>query len=70
MYIHALDKPSITVSPLCFPRFLPLEDESNKRILETSCNDTFYAIHAHRSANGRMSLPDNDNDLTRAKLST
>jgi len=30
----------------------------------------FNGIYAHRSANGRMSLPDNDNDLTRAKLST
>ena len=30
----------------------------------------FNAIHAHRSAKGRMSLADNDNDLTRAKLST
>ena len=28
MYIHALDKPSTTVSPLRVPRFLPLEDES------------------------------------------
>lgn len=30
MNIHALDKPSITVSPLCVSRFLPLKDESNK----------------------------------------
>lgn len=27
-------------------------------------------IYAHRSANGRINLPDNDNELTRAKLST
>lgn len=30
MNIQALDKPSTTVSPLLVPRFLPLEDKSNK----------------------------------------
>ena len=42
----------------------------NFRRQVVTIDTSFNAIHAHRSANGRMSLPDNDNDLTRAKLST